>query len=191
MGYELSGAWGAAIAHNRRHPGGIVTTLLGDGSYLMLNSDLYSAAFAGHPFVAVICDNDGYAVIHRLQTGQGAVGFNNLLADAAGPGATATPIRVDFAAHARSLGCEVEQVAVGGTRADLAAAYARARVTARRTGRPAVVVCRVHPTTWTEAGAWWEVGVPEMLSGRAPYDRAKAGQLRWIGSLDTAGRDEG
>ncbi|HKN55077.1 MAG TPA: 3D-(3,5/4)-trihydroxycyclohexane-1,2-dione acylhydrolase (decyclizing), partial [Amycolatopsis sp.] len=58
MGYELSGAWGAAIAST-----GLVTTLLGDGSYLMLNSELFSAAFAGHPFVAVVCDNDGYAVI--------------------------------------------------------------------------------------------------------------------------------
>ncbi|WP_280373125.1 thiamine pyrophosphate-dependent enzyme, partial [Nocardia abscessus] len=43
------GAWGAAMAHT----GGVVTTLLGDGSYLMLNSELFSAAFAGHPFVAV------------------------------------------------------------------------------------------------------------------------------------------
>jgi 3D-(3,5/4)-trihydroxycyclohexane-1,2-dione acylhydrolase (decyclizing) len=182
MGYELSGAWGAAIAHNRIHPDGLVTTLLGDGSYLMLNSDLYSAAFAGHPFVAVVCDNDGYAVIHRLQTGQGAAGFNNLLADAAGPGASASPVRVDFAAHARALGCEVEAVPAEGTRADLAAAYGRARASALRTGRPAVVLCRVHATTWTEAGAWWEVGVPETLPGRAPYDRAKARQLRWIGA---------
>lgn len=184
MGYELSGAWGAAIAHNRIHPDGLVTTLLGDGSYLMLSADLYSAAFAGHPFVAVVCDNAGYAVIHRLQTGQGAAGFNNMLIDAAGPGATVVPLRVDFAGHARAMGCTVEDVPAGGTRADLAAAYARARGAARRTGRPAVVVCRVHPTTWTEAGAWWEVGVPATLPGRASYDRAKASQLRWIDSDD-------
>ena len=100
MGYEIAGPWGASIARGRTHPGGVVTTLLGDGSYLMLNSELYSAAFAGHPYVAVVCDNGGYAVIHRLQTGQGAPGFNNLLSDVAGPGG----VRVDFAAHARSLG---------------------------------------------------------------------------------------
>ena len=81
--------WGAAMARSRTHPDGVVTALLGDGSYLMLNSELYSAAFAGHPFVAVVCDNGGYAVIHRLQTGQGAPGFNNLLVDAVGPGAPA------------------------------------------------------------------------------------------------------
>ena len=182
MGYELSGAWGAAMARRQSHPDGLVTTLLGDGSYLMLNSDLYSAAFAGHPFVAVVCDNEGFAVIHRLQTGQGATGFNNLLTDSEGPGATADPLRVDFAAHVRSLGCTVEEVPADGTTADLAAAYARARGSARRTGRPAVVVCRVHPGSWTEAGAWWEVGVPGSLAGHAAHEQGKTQQLRWVRS---------
>ena len=180
MGYELSGAWGAAIARASTNPAGVLTTILGDGSYLMLNSDLYSAAFAGHPFVAIVCDNDGFAVIHRLQTGQGADGFNNLFADAAGPGAAADPVRVDFAAHARSLGCSVEVVAADGTADDLRAAYLRARQTAAATRRPVVVTCRTHPAAWTEAGAWWEVGVPAGLSGRAGYERAKADQLRWV-----------
>ena len=182
MGYELSGAWGAAIARARTHPTGIVTTILGDGSYLMLNADLFSAAFAGHPFVAIVCDNDGYAVIHRLQTGQGAVGFNNLLTDAAGPGATADPVRVDFAAHARSLGCAVEAVADDATVDDLRAAYLRARATAAFTRRPVVVTCRTDPAAWTEAGAWWEVGVPDGLAGRPAYEEGKAGQLRWVAS---------
>ncbi len=191
MGYELSGAWGAAMARAGTHPDGLVTALLGDGSYLMLSTDLYSAAFAGVPFVAVVCDNAGFAVIHRLQTGQGASGFNNMLADAAGPGAAAD-LRVDFAAHARSMGCGVEDVPADGTRADLAAAYGRARDTARRTGRPVVVVCRVHPTTWTEAGAWWEVGVPASLAGHGSYERGKERQLRWIqGGPPASERDQG
>lgn len=189
MGYELSGAWGAAIARSRTHPNGVLTTILGDGSYLMLNSDLYSAAFAGHPFVAVVCDNGGYAVIHRLQTGQGADAFNNLLADAAGPGATEDPVRVDFAAHARSLGCAVEVVPANGTAEDLRAAYQRARVIAAASRRPVVVTCRTHPAAWTEAGAWWEVGVPASLPGRAEYERAKAAQLRWV-ATDAPSRPE-
>jgi 3D-(3,5/4)-trihydroxycyclohexane-1,2-dione acylhydrolase (decyclizing) len=176
MGYEIAGPWGASIARARTHPNGIVTTLLGDGSYLMLNSDLYSAAFAGHPYVAVVCDNGGYAVIHRLQTGQGAEGFNNLLSDCAGQGG----VRVDFAMHARSLGCNVEDVPAGGSVDDLAAAYGRARAAAVGTRRPAVVVCRTHPSTWTEAGAFWEVGVPTSLSGRTAYDEHKARQVRWL-----------
>jgi 3D-(3,5/4)-trihydroxycyclohexane-1,2-dione acylhydrolase (decyclizing) len=189
MGYELSGAWGAAMARAGTHPDGLVTALLGDGSYLMLNADLYSAAFAGHPFVAVVCDNAGFAVIHRLQTGQGARGFNNLLVDAAGPGAIDDPLRVDFAAHARSMGCAVEEVPPNGGRREFAVAYARARDTARRTRRPVVVVCRVHPTTWTDAGAWWEVGVPASLAGREPYERGKQRQRRWVETASPASEE--
>jgi 3D-(3,5/4)-trihydroxycyclohexane-1,2-dione acylhydrolase (decyclizing) len=180
MGYEVVAPWGAAMARQVTHPDGLVTGLFGDGSYLMLNSELYSAAFAAHPYVAVLCDNGGFAVINRLQTNQGAAGFNNLLQDSRGPGADGS-VHVDFAAHARSLGCSVEDVADGGSVEDLRAAYLRARQTAKETRRPAVVVCRTHPTTWTEAGAWWETGVPESLSGRAAYDEAKPGQLRWLG----------
>jgi 3D-(3,5/4)-trihydroxycyclohexane-1,2-dione acylhydrolase (decyclizing) len=180
MGYEIAGPWGAAMARARTHPGGVVTGLLGDGSYLMLNSELYSAALSGHPFVAVVCDNGGYAVIHRLQTGQGADGFNNLLDDCAGPGAAAG-LRVDLGAHAAALGCHVEVVPPDGSVDDLAASYARARAASVSQGRPAVVVCRTHPTSWTEAGAWWEVGVPAGLAGRPAYDEAKTRQLRWLG----------
>jgi 3D-(3,5/4)-trihydroxycyclohexane-1,2-dione acylhydrolase (decyclizing) len=179
MGYEIAGPWGASIARARTHPEGLVTSLLGDGSYLMLNSELFSAAFAEHPFVAVVCDNGGYAVIHRLQVGQGAAGFNNLLDDVRGPGA-ASGLRVDLAAHARSLGCTVEDVPVEAGVDELRVAYACARAAAVATRRPAVVVCRTHPATWTEAGAWWEVGVPAALSGRASYDERKAAQLRWL-----------
>jgi 3D-(3,5/4)-trihydroxycyclohexane-1,2-dione acylhydrolase (decyclizing) len=180
MGYELSGAWGAAMARAQTHPDGLVTTILGDGSYLMLNSDLYSATFSGYPFVAVVCDNGGFAVIHRLQTGQGAQGFNNLLLDANGPGAVDEPLRVDFAGHARALGCTTEDVPAGATAADLEAAYERARAAVRTTHRAAVVVCRTDPARWTEAGAFWEVGVPDALPGREAYERGKTRQLRWV-----------
>ncbi|WP_280428103.1 3D-(3,5/4)-trihydroxycyclohexane-1,2-dione acylhydrolase (decyclizing) [Nocardia brasiliensis] len=173
MGYELAGAWGAAMAHTA----GLVTTLLGDGSYLMLNSELFSAAFAGHPFVAVVCDNDGYAVIARLQEGQGGAPFNNFYADCRST--HADPPRVDFAAHARALGCAVY------TATDLAefrAAYAEARTAAIRESKPAVLVVRTQPSSWTEAGAWWEVGVPEHLSGRAAHAEAKPRQVRYLRS---------
>jgi len=179
MGYEIAGPWGASIARAATHPSGLVTSLLGDGSYLMLNSELYGAAFAGHPFVAVVCDNGGYAVIHRLQTNQGADGFNNLLVDANGPGAKPGGVRVDFAAHAASLGCAVVDVPAGASVDDLRAGYQQAREFARTQSRPAVVVCRTHPFSWTESGAWWEVGVPRSLSGRAAYEAGKSTQLRW------------
>jgi 3D-(3,5/4)-trihydroxycyclohexane-1,2-dione acylhydrolase (decyclizing) len=177
MGYEIAGAWGAAMARRS----GVVTTLLGDGSYLMLNSELFSAAFAGHGFVAVVCDNDGYAVIDRLQRGNGAPGFNNMYADARS--LRPRPPRVDFASHAASLGCAVLSVADGG---DLRAAYRQAREHARE-GRVAVVVIRTHPSSWTDAGAWWEVGVPEqseypaVADARQSLDKAKTDQVRYLG----------
>jgi 3D-(3,5/4)-trihydroxycyclohexane-1,2-dione acylhydrolase (decyclizing) len=87
---------------------------------------------------------------------------------------------VDFAAHARSLGCLVEDVPASAGVEELRAAYDRARSAAREQRRPAVVVCRTHSSSWTEAGAWWETGVPESLSGRASYDEAKQDQLRWL-----------
>ncbi|MDP1876279.1 MAG: 3D-(3,5/4)-trihydroxycyclohexane-1,2-dione acylhydrolase (decyclizing) [Actinomycetota bacterium] len=180
MGYEIAGAWGAAMARAATHAGGIVTTLLGDGSYLMLNSELYSAAFSGHPFVAIVCDNGGFAVIHRLQTNQGATGFNNLLADCSGPGADGGGLRVDFAMHARSLGCLVEDVPSGGSLEDFRAAYDRARAAVATGKGPVVVICRTHPSTWTDSGAWWEVGVPVSLSGRAAFEAGKVQQLRWV-----------
>lgn len=177
MGYELAGAWGAAIAHVH----GLVTAMLGDGSYLMLNSELFSAAFAGHRFVAVVCDNDGYAVIARLQEGQGGAPFNNRYADCRTN--HAQPPRADFASHARALGCAVF------TATDLAefgSAYARARAAASSESRPAVVVVRTQPSAWTDAGAWWEVGVPENLAGRAAYDEAKAAQVRYLNTAESA-----
>lgn len=145
-------------------PAGVVTTLLGDGSYLMLNSELYSAVLSGHRFVAVVCDNGGYAVIARLQQGQGAAPFNNMITDCRGPGAAAD-VRVDFAAHAAALGAEVF---TADTVEELTKAYAAARA-ARR---PAVVVVRTRPDRWTEAGAWWEVGVPQ-VSARAEVTAAR------------------
>lgn len=177
MGYEVVAPWGAAMARALTHPGGLVTSIFGDGSYLMLNTELYSAAFAGVPYVAILCDNAGYAVIHRLQTGQGASGFNNLLSDSRGPGA-GTGLTVDFAAHARSMGCHVEEVADGDLDG-LRSAYSAARAAAVAAQRPAVVVCQVAQSAWTESGAWWETGTPSSLTGHAAFTEGKTRQVRW------------
>jgi len=151
MGYELSGAWGARLAR----PQGEVFAFVGDGSYLMLNSDLYSTVLHGQKVIAIVCDNGGYAVIERLQVGQGNASFNNML-----PGE-----RVDFAAHARALGCHAEKVA--GI-AELEAAIGRARTADRTT----VLVIETAPQDWTPGGAFWEVGVPE-VSERAEIRAAR------------------
>jgi 3D-(3,5/4)-trihydroxycyclohexane-1,2-dione acylhydrolase (decyclizing) len=176
MGYELSGGWGAAMARRQLAPDGDTIVFVGDGSYLMLNSDLYSSVLSGDKMIVVLCDNGGYAVIDRLQVNQGGDPFNNLFEDVRAPGGDA---RVDFAAHARSLGCEARKVASLG---ELAEAFAWARTTDRTT----VIVIDTDPHAWTEGGAWWEVGVPEtserpsIQQARRDLDAAKHNQRRGV-----------
>ncbi|HET7744897.1 MAG TPA: 3D-(3,5/4)-trihydroxycyclohexane-1,2-dione acylhydrolase (decyclizing) [Gaiellaceae bacterium] len=146
MGYELAGAWGARMA--RRD--GEVIAFAGDGSYLMLNSELYSATLAGDKLIVVLCDNGGYAVIHRLQVGEGGAPYNNMFEDVR-PGYRA----VDWVAHARSLGCEAEEAT---NLAELESAFERARERETST----VIVVRTAPHDWTPGGAFWEVAVPEI-----------------------------
>ena len=93
MGYEISGAWGAKMALPDRE----VISFVGDGSYMMMNSDLYWSVLAGHKLIVIVCDNGGFAVINRLQVNQGGAGYNNLLEDIR----HRELVRVDFAAHAR------------------------------------------------------------------------------------------
>lgn len=167
MGYELSGGWGARLG--RRD--GEVFVLVGDGSYLMLNADLYSSVLTQQKMIVVLCDNGGYAVIERLQVGKGGTSFNNLWETSD----LAVRDPVDFVAHARSLGCEAEEVADIG---ELTNALERARQAARTT----VILLRTDPHAWTEGGAFWEVGIPEVSDvdavrqARAEQDEAKTGQ---------------
>ena len=123
---------------------------VGDGSYLMLNSELYSATLAGDRLIVVVCDNGGYAVIHRLQVGQGGAAYNNMLEDV-NPGFEP----VDWVAHARSLGCLAETAT---TPEELEEAFVRAR----GAERTSVIVVRTAPHDWTPGGAFWEVGVPDV-----------------------------
>jgi 3D-(3,5/4)-trihydroxycyclohexane-1,2-dione acylhydrolase (decyclizing) len=71
------------------------------------------------------------------------------------------------------LGCVVVDVPAGSAADDLRAAYGAARAASVAKRRPTVVVCRVHPTSWIESGAWWQVGVPS-LSGHAELEAHRA-----------------
>ena len=158
MGYETAGPWGAALARSR----GQVFSLVGDGSYLMLNSEVYSSILSGAKFTLIVCDNEGYAVIERLQRGQGGASYNNMLRDSRGPG---SGVRVDFRAHAEALGALAIEV---HSRDELAAAL----VTARQADRTTVIVTKVRESDWTEGGAFWQVGVPE-VSDRSEVREAR------------------
>jgi 3D-(3,5/4)-trihydroxycyclohexane-1,2-dione acylhydrolase (decyclizing) len=129
----------------------------------MLNSELLSSVISGHKLIAVLCDNGGYAVIERLQVGQGGASFNNMF-ETIGP----NRVEVDWIAHARALGCEGERVE---SIDELPAALRRARA-AEKTY---VIALRTAPDAWTEGGAFWQVGVPE-VSDRPAVTEARARQ---------------
>ena len=159
MGYEIAGGLGVKLALPERE----VFVMVGDGSYLMLNSEIATSVAMGQKLVIVVLDNHGYGCIHRLQQACGGAPFNNLL------GEDGPPPAIDFAGHARSLGAAAEPVT---SIADLEAALARAR----RADRTTVIVIETDPLAPTAAGgAWWDVPVPE-VSARSEVAVAHA---RW------------
>jgi 3D-(3,5/4)-trihydroxycyclohexane-1,2-dione acylhydrolase (decyclizing) len=166
MGYEIAGGIGTKLALPDRN----VIVMVGDGSYLMLNSELATSILLGQKLTVVVLDNHGFGCISRLQHATGGEGFNNLLADTQHVELPA----LDFATHARSLGATAEKV---GSLADLEAALARARASARTY----VIVIETDAIASTEAGgAWWDVAVPEVsprpqvAEARARYEDAIA-----------------
>jgi len=162
MGYEIAGALGVKMAEPERE----VCALVGDGSYLMLNSEIATSVMLGLKLIIVVLDNDGFGCIDRLQRASGGEGFNNLLEDCLHVELPA----IDFAAHARALGAEAEQVA---TVKDLDAALARARAAVKTS----VIVIRTDPRRSTQAGgAWWDVAVGAETARGAYED--KLAQIR-------------
>ena len=156
MGYEIAGGWGHAMAKTDKDgvQNGVPIVMVGDGSYMLMNSDIYSTVLSGHKMIVVVCDNGGFGVINRLQTGMGIPGFNNLLKDSRVRNKD-KPLHVDFAAHARAMGAEARHC---DSLADLEAAMDWAQTTDRTT----VLVIESDAHVWTDGGADWYVGVPEI-----------------------------
>ncbi|HEY2275601.1 MAG TPA: 3D-(3,5/4)-trihydroxycyclohexane-1,2-dione acylhydrolase (decyclizing) [Steroidobacteraceae bacterium] len=155
MGYEIAGALGVKLAHPERE----VIVMVGDGSYLMLNSEIATSVRLGARLIIVLLDNGGFGCIERLQRSTGNASFNNLRADAA-----QAP---DLVAHARSLGALASSVP--GI-AELESAIAAAR----RADRTSVIRIETDAAASTSAGGcWWDVPVPE-VSARAEVRTAHA-----------------
>ncbi len=165
MGYEIAGGIGVKLALPDRE----VVVTVGDGSYLMLNSEIATSVMLGQKLIIVVLDNRGFACINRLQHATGGAPFNNLLKD------TRHEVlpEVDFAAHARSLGAGAVKVA---SIAELEAAFKAAR--AAKTTQ--VIVIDTDPIGSTDAGGfWWDVAVPavsqraEVVAARKEYEKAR------------------
>jgi 3D-(3,5/4)-trihydroxycyclohexane-1,2-dione acylhydrolase (decyclizing) len=158
MGYEIAGGLGVKLALPQRD----VVVMVGDGSYLMMNSEIATSVAMGLKLIIVVLDNRGFGCINRLQTSLGGDGYNNLW-DSSFTGTH----HIDFAAHAASLGAWSEKVAGLD---ELDAALQRARVA----DRTYVVVIDTDPVASTAAGgAWWDVPVAE-VSEHAAVQKASA-----------------
>jgi 3D-(3,5/4)-trihydroxycyclohexane-1,2-dione acylhydrolase (decyclizing) len=169
MGYEIAGGLGTKMAK----PDHEVVVMLGDGSYLMLNSEIATSVMLGLRLTIVLLDNRGFGCINRLQMATGGANFNNLLSDARHE----VMPEVDFVAHARSLGAIAEKAA---SIADLEAALKKAK----KADRTTVVVIDTDPLVTTEAGGhWWDVAVPEVSArkevkaARKAYEQARKLQV--------------
>lgn len=148
MGYEIAGGLGAKMAR----PDKEVVVMVGDGSYLMLNSEIATSVMLGLKLTIVLLDNRGYGCINRLQNATGGQSFNNLLKDARHE----TLPEIDFVQHAASMGAIAVKAA---SIAELEMALAQAKANSRTT----VVIIDTDPLISTGAGgAWWDVAVPEV-----------------------------
>ena len=156
MGYEIAGAMGIKMAEPERD----VLCFTGDGTYMMANSEMATAAMMGASFTVIVTDNRGYGCINRLQVGTGGAEFNNLLKDTVHE----TPSAINFAAHAASMGATSVKVS---SVADLEEALAkRGDITG-----PYVIVIDTDPYPSTpHGGSWWDVGVPEVSVRREVND---------------------
>lgn len=154
MGYEIAGGWGARIAQSEQEPDQDTIVFCGDGSYLLMNSDIYSSVLTQKKLIVLVLDNGGFAVINKLQNNTGNESFNNLLTDAP---TIPQAFCVDFEAHARAMGANAETVS---NPSELGEAFKRAKAA----DKTSVIVMKVDAYEgWTTEGhTWWEVGTPHV-----------------------------
>jgi len=168
MGYEIAGGIGVKMALPDRE----VIVVIGDGSYLMMNSEIATSVMLGRKLIIVVNDNRGFGCINRLQMATGGESFNNLLSDTRHE----TLPDIDFVAHARALGAEAVKA---NSIAELETAFAAAR----KAKTTQVIVIDTDPIASTEAGGvWWDVAVPatsprpQVNAARDDYEKALAAQ---------------
>jgi len=159
MGYEISGGVGVRLAEPERE----IVVMVGDGSYLMMNSDIATAVSLGLQMTIVVLDNRGFSCINRLQMATGGANFNNLLRDTRNAGLA----EIDFATHAGAMGAKsVHAKNIGELKNAVAAASQHPGVS--------VIVIDTDPMHASPGGCWWEVEVPEVSVRNEVVDKHKA-----------------
>ncbi|MFE0326210.1 3D-(3,5/4)-trihydroxycyclohexane-1,2-dione acylhydrolase (decyclizing) [Streptomyces sp. NPDC058960] len=177
MGYEIP----AGIGVQQAAPGTAVWSLVGDGTYLMMPTEIVTAVQEGLPVNLVLIQNHGYASIGGLSEETGGERFGTAYRYRAADGTfTGAPLPVDLAANAASLGMDV-------LRAKTVRELRDALAAARASDRPTCVYVETDPTpTAPPAEAWWDVPVAEVatreaaVSARERYDRHAADRRRHL-----------
>jgi len=159
MGYEIAGAMGIKMAEPERD----VICFTGDGTYMMANSELATAAMLGIDFTVVVTDNRGFGCINRLQMSTGAAEFNNLLDHTL----SEQPSAIAFDQHAASMGASA--VKVSSIKELESALSERSNIHG-----PYVIVIDTDPYPSTpHGGHWWDVAIPE-VSERSDVKKQRA-----------------
>ena len=158
MSYEISGALGVKMAN----PDKEVIAFVGDGSYLLFNSDIYSSVITNNKLIIVLCDNGGHAVINRLQLFKGGKEFNCLFNSSKAPNL----VPVNFAKHAESMGAKSEEVS---SISELEEAFKRAK----KSNVTYLISIKTHSYEWLEGSAYWESPTLEMPSTKENEEALK------------------
>ena len=178
MGYEVAGGLGVRLACPDRD----VFVLVGDGSYLMMATELVTAVQEGLKIIVVLVQNHGFASIGALSESLGSQRFGTRYRyrNPESGRLDGTRLPVDLAANAASLGVDVTRVV---TAVELAAAITAAKASESST----VIHVETDPLVGApDSESWWDVPVSETStlestrSARAGYDAHKASQRSFL-----------
>jgi 3D-(3,5/4)-trihydroxycyclohexane-1,2-dione acylhydrolase (decyclizing) len=184
MGYEIAGGLGVKLAALDTADERDVFVMVGDGSYLMMNTELVTAVAEGIKIIVVIVQNHGFASIGALSESLGSQRFGTQYRYRTATGLDGDRLPVDLAANAASLGADV----LSATSVDdFRAAVLKARASTRTT----VIHIETDPLIPApDSPAWWDVPVAEVSSlgstqdARVVYDEHKTHQRTHLAPPD-------
>jgi 3D-(3,5/4)-trihydroxycyclohexane-1,2-dione acylhydrolase (decyclizing) len=180
MGYEIAGGLGVARADSTRD----AIVMVGDGSYLMMHTEIVSAVAEGLKLIIVLIQNHGYASIGHLSETVGSQRFGTQYRSQVGASADEI-LPVDLATNAESLGIQVIRVEPG---ADAIANLSAAVSTAKASDRATLIHINSDPLLYSPDGeGWWDVPVAAVSTldttqgARADYVEQQKNQKPYLG----------
>ena len=153
MGYEIAGGLGVRFAKDK----GEVIVLVGDGSYLMMHTEIVTSLQEDKKLIILLLDNHGFGSINGLSKNSGSLGFGNRFRDRDSNTGKLTGdfFAIDYVENAHSLGAEAIRV---GNRKEILAALR----TARKNKKTTVIVMEIEPSRLPGYHSWWDVPIAEV-----------------------------